>query len=378
MNGDIVRCALIGTGAMGRKYAQMLADGIEGLALTVVCCRSDDSCNRAKAVLADGIKIVRSEDELYGHSALFDAVIIVTPHKLHPQMAIRAFGAGKHVLCDKPAGVTAADAVAMAKAAKAANRVYAMMCHQRAYKKYMAVKDALSRGEIGEVQRVSMINTNFLRTRAYHRSGSWRSSWTGEGGGALINQGYHLIDMWQYLFGAPEYLYAEIPFGKYNGFAVDDEATIVMRYPGNVTGTFVLTTGEGAPRERLEIAGTDGAILLEGDVLTLTKFGQNVRDYIATAQATSGQELSVTQQTFDLRDETNAYAAMFCNFARAVLRGERPIADGRESCAALQIINAAYLSAWEGRRVKLPADDGAYAQALHAAELTEGNAKKGG
>ena len=378
MNNEIVRCSLIGTGAMGKKYAQMLGNGIEGLALTAVCCRSDDSFNWAKAALADSVKIVRSEDELYKNSTLFDAVIIVTPHKLHPHMAIRAFGAGKHVLCDKPAGVTAVDAEAMAGAAKAAKMVYAMMCHQRAYKKYIAVKGLLSRGEIGEVQRVSMINTNFLRTRTYHRSGSWRSSWIGEGGGALINQGYHLIDMWQYLFGVPEYLYAEIPFGKYNDFAVDDEATIVMRYPRGVTGTFVLTTGEGAPRERLEIAGTQGAVLLEGDNLTITRFGEDVREYIATAQVTSGQELAVTQQSFDLHDENNAYEVMFGNFARSVLRGEQPIADGAESCAALQIINAAYLSAWEGRRVKLPVDGELYSKALRAAELAEGNSKNGG
>ena len=373
-NADKVRCAIIGVGAMGKKYAAMLDGGnIEDLSLSAVCCRGDESAEWAAQNLSGNVALFRSEDELYKNSDLFDAVIIVTPHKLHPDMSIRALKAGKHVLCDKPAGVTAADAESVNAVADGAKKIYAMMCHQRTYEKYIKIKNLLIGGTIGKVERVLMESSNFMRTRAYHLSGGWRSSWTGEGGGALINQGYHLIDMWNYLFGLPRSVYAEIPFGKYNPFAVDDEATIVMRYPEDMTGTFIITTGEGAPCERLEICGTQGRALLEGDKLTLTLFGCDVREYLRTANVTSRQNLAQTVQEYTFTDGGRAYEIMLANFAAAILRGEKLIADGRDSAAALEITNAAYLSAWTGKRVCLPVDGDIYAAELKNRENAEGS-----
>ena len=95
----------------------------------------------------------------------------------------------------------------------------------------------------------------------------------------LINQGYHLVDLWQYLFGLPEALYADIPYGKYNDFAVDDEATLVMDYPGRMTGTFIMSTGEGVPTERLEIVRTRGSILMDGTTVTVTRFYTDIEEY---------------------------------------------------------------------------------------------------
>lgn len=368
-----VRCAIIGVGAMGKKYAELIGGGkIAGLSLTAVCCRGDSSARWAKENLGGKVALFRSEDELYKSGDLFDAVLIVTPHKLHPDMSMRALKAGKHVMCDKPAAVTAADAKKVNAVADGAKKIYAMMCHQRTYEKYIKIKRILSDGTIGKVERVLMESSNFLRTRAYHLSGDWRSSWTGEGGGALINQGYHLIDMWNYLFGMPQTLYAEIPFGKYNPFAVDDEATIVMRYPEKMTGTFVITTGEGAPCERLEICGTKGRALLEGDKLSLTLFDCDVREYLRTASATSRQNLGQAVQEYTFTGGGQAYEIMLKNFADAILHGEELIADGRESAAALEIINAAYLSAWKGIRVELPVDGDIYAAELKNREDEEG------
>lgn len=367
-----VRCAIIGVGTMGKKYAEIIGAGkIKGLTLTAAVCRSEANAQWAKENLPSSTAIYGSEDELYEHPETFDAVIIVTPHKAHPPIAIRALNAGKHVMCDKPAGVTVTDARSINEAASRTDKVYAMMCHQRTYAQYKKIKQLLNDNSIGHITRVMLENSGFFRTEFYHKSGSWRSSWKGEGGGALINQGYHLLDMWQYLFGLPQSLYAHIPFGKYNDFAVDDEATIIMDYPDKVTGTFIISTGEGSSTERLEIAGTKGSILLDGNTLTLTRFDCDTREYSKKAQVTSRQELKESEERFVFEEEGRAYEIMLENFADAALCGKELIARGEDSAKTLSLINAAYLSAWTGRKICLPVDEGEYISALHEKEKSE-------
>ena len=366
-----VRCAVIGIGSMGKKYAEMIGAGkIKGLTLTAVVCRSDDSATWARDNLPS-TAVYRSEDELYEHGSSFDAVIIVTPHKSHPPIAIRALREGKHVMCDKPAGVTVADARSMNDAASRTGNVYAMMCHQRTYTYYRKIKELLDKCSLGHITRVMLENSGFFRTRFYHESGSWRSSWNGEGGGALINQGYHLLDMWQYLFGLPKSVYADIPFGKYNNFAVDDEATIIMDYLEKVTGTFIISTGEGSSTERLEIVGTKGRILLDGNRLNLTHFDCDTREYAKTAQVTSRQNFKESEEEFVFEEEDSAYEIMLENCADAILHGKELIARGEDSAKTLSLINAAYLSAWKGKKVSLPINEEEYLTALHENEKME-------
>ena len=367
-----VRCAVIGIGSMGKNYAEMIGGGkIKELTLTAVVCRSDANADWARHNLPPTTAIYRSEDELYEHAATFDAVIIVTPHKSHPPIAIRALNAGKHVMCDKPAGVTVTDALSINDAASRTDKVYAMMCHQRTYAYYKKIKELLDKCSLGHISRVMLENSGFFRTEFYHKSGSWRSSWNGEGGGALINQGYHLLDMWQYLFGLPKSVYAHIPFGKYNGFAVDDEATVIFEYPEKVTGTFIISTGEGSSTERLEIVGTKGRILLDGNKLTVTQFERDTREYAKAAQVTSRQELKESQEQFVFEEEDRAYEIMLENFADAVLYGKELIARGEDSAKTLSLINAAYLSAWKGKKVSLPIDNEEYLTALREKERSE-------
>ena len=252
-----VRAAVIGTGVMGRKYAQMIAEGKAGaLRLTAVVCRSAGAQQWAKDTLPDTVRVCPSAEALYDYAEEFDAVLVVTPHKTHPALVMQAFAHGKHVLCDKPSANALAPALKMNRAAEKSGLVFAMMFHQRRYKKYMRLKKLLDDGALGEIKRVQLENSRYFRTWMYHRSGSWRSSWAGEGGGALLNQGQHILDIWQWLFGMPISIYAVIPYGKYKDFMVDDEATLLMEYPQQRTVTFILSTGEGSYSERVEIVGT--------------------------------------------------------------------------------------------------------------------------
>ncbi len=367
-----IRCAVIGIGGMGRKYAVMLNNGrIQGMQLVAVCTHTRENCAWAKETLNESVRIFESEDELYTYSDGFDAVLIATPHKLHPAMTIRALKAGKHVMCDKPMGTTAEDARSMQEAAERAGTVYAMMCQQRSYAAHRKIKELLDSNAIGQIMRAGLIDSGFFRTSFYHRSGEWRSSWSGEGGGMILNQGHHLLDLWLWLFGSPQAVYADIPFGKYNEFMVDDEATLVLDYPGKVTGTIILTTGEGGITKRLEIAGTKGRILLDDKTLSITRFDMDSRSYAKTAQVVSRQQLGMQTECILFDKDEHAYESMLQNFEAAIHNREPLIAPGGDGIATLELINAAYLSAWEGCRLRLPVDNERYLTKLREMEERE-------
>ena len=360
-----VRAALIGTGSMGRKYAQMIAAGQAGpLALTAVVCRHAPAQQWAREALPPTVRVCASAEELYLHAGEFDAVLVVTPHSSHPALVQQALAQGKHVLCDKPSACSVGPALAMNEAAQRSGLVFAMMFHQRLYHKYRRLHALLQSGALGQVQRVMMENSRYFRTWAYHRSGSWRSSWAGEGGGALINQGQHLLDIFQWLFGMPQSVTACIPFGKYNEFLVDDEATLLLEYPNRRTALFLLSTGEGTRTERLEIVGSRGSALLEGDRLTLHTYAQDTGDNRRTASCTAREQLAETVTQEDFGPQAEPYPAMLENFARAVLYGEPLAAPGVEGIRALTLADAAYLSAWLGEKVTLPLDAARFEQEL--------------
>ena len=359
-----MRYAIIGTGSMGKKYAAMLNGGdVKDAVLTAVVCRSESNKEWARANLSQSVRVHDSADELYDNPDEYDTVLIVTPHKSHPELAIKAFAIGKNVFCDKPAGVSVKQAASMNAAARSAGKLYGMMFHQRLYEKYIAIKEILDAGKLGEVKRVMLVNSRFYRTRFYHDSSEWRSSWTGEGGGALINQGQHIIDIWIWLFGMPESIYANIPFGKYNDFDVDDEATLLMTYKNKMSAVFMLTTGEAVWEERLEIIGTKGSILLEDDDMTMSLY-EDVVEYGQKAIVNSREQLNVTLDARKFPHSKEPYVNMLDNFTHSMSENDL-IAPGSAGYNALQITNAAYLSAWKEEKVNLPIEEDEYEMELN-------------
>lgn len=367
---DKLRVALIGVGAMGKKYAEMIVGGeVKNMVLGAVVARREEMKVWARSLTnADGLKpqVYADTDELFANPDNYDAVLIVTPHKTHAELAKQAFALGKHVMCDKPAGATIGQAIEMAENAKKSGLIYGMMFHQRRYPKYEKIKSILESGEIGTLNRIMLVNSRYFRTEYYHKSGSWRSSWNGEGGGALINQGAHILDIWQWLFGMPQKMYADIPFGKYNDFKVDDEATVHMRYPNNMTAVFMLTTGEAVWEERMEIVGSKGKLLLEDDTLHIWRYSEDSLEYMKKAQVNSRDNLEVTKEVIEFGKVEEPYVQMLENFAQAVFEDDASIltAPGDEAINQIMLTNAAYYSAWKGQTVTLPLDENAYNEAL--------------
>lgn len=387
----MVKVAIIGLGHMGKRYAKMISRGeIKTLSLACVCTRSSQAAqwineNCDGAVDKGEVKIYRNENELYENAmADFDAIIITTPHKLHPDTAIRAFRAGKHVLCEKPAGIDVISARQMYSESKFAGVVYELIFHQRTYSRFIKLKKMLDDGEIGRIQSVRQIDTGYYRTRSYHASGEWRSSWQGEGGGALINQGQHLLDMWQWLFGMPQEVGAFINWGKYNDFIVDDEAIINFNYEDGMTGVFILSTGEGHKERYIEISGTKGYIRIDDDKLRIWRFSRDLEEYSKNATCSSTQELSESYEEFDLETESGdePYRKVLENFGQAVelkmnqnpsqmanqlaeatdttIATETTITNGQDGINTLELTCGAYLSAFKGKKVRIPVNGEEY------------------
>ncbi len=372
MQNKMLRAALIGVGNMGKKYAQMIISGeVYNMKLTAVVIRRDELMEWGETLVntdGDHVRIFRSADEMFEAEkvdSLFDAVIIATPHKTHAKLALQAFALGKDVLCDKPAAADIGEALAMNEAAQKSGKIYGMVFHQRLYPKYMKIKSMIESGELGKLRRVNLINSRYLRTSHYHHSGTWRSSFAGEGGGALINQGQHILDMFQYLFGMPQRMFALIPFGKYNDFAVDDEDTIIMDYDNGMTASFVLTTGEACHEERLEIIGTKARILLEDNELTITRH-QDVEEYIKTETVNSRENMQYTKETIEFPKTPEPYIELLERFARASLEHDESylVAKGEEGINSLMLCAGAYYSACKGIQVKLPVDAKDYARLM--------------
>ena len=367
---DNIRVALVGVGAIGSQYAEMIVSGkVKNMVLAcLVARRAEAKVWAATLVNFDGTcpKVYGSVDEMFTHAEDFDAVLIATPHKTHEEIAIRAFELGKHVLCDKPAGATIGQAGRMTAEAGKYNRMYALIFHQRTLDKFRYIKQILDCGELGDLKRAMIVNSVYFRTAHYHHSGSWRSSWNGEGGGVLINQGAHILDMWQWLLGMPKKIYAQIPFGKYNDFAVDDEATVSMQYENGMTGTIMLTTGEAVGQERFEIVGTKGRILLEGNTLHIYRYSKDSQEYIATEKVNSGENMRIEEEVINFDKEKNPYTEMLENFAEAVLTEDASIliAPGEDGIAQLMLTNGAYYSAWKDMPVMLPLDEEKYEKAF--------------
>lgn len=387
MTNKILNAALIGVGNMGKKYVDMIVSGkVSNMRLTAIVIRRDELMEWGKSLVnIDGqpVKIFRSADEMFEEEAdniknggssntLYDAVIIATPHKTHASLALKAFELGKDVLCDKPAASDIGEALDMTAASKKYNSIYGMVFHQRLYPKYIKLKQLIDDGELGSLKRVCLINSRYLRTSYYHKSGSWRSSFAGEGGGALINQGQHILDMFQYLFGMPQRMFALIPFGKYNHFAVDDEDTIIMDYDNGMTASFILTTGEAVYEERMEIIGTKAKILLEDNVLTITRH-QDVEEYIKTESVNSRENMKFTQEVIEFEKQPEPYIELLEKFAVACIEHNDKylVASGEEGVNSLMLCAGAYYSACKNMPVELPLDRCEYSKLMNELILKE-------
>ena len=290
-----------------------------------------------------------------------DAVLVAVPHYDHPDLTIKALERGLHVMCEKPAGVyTLQVRDMMAAADKHPELVFGMMFNQRTNPVFRKMREIIQGGELGQIRRTNWLITNWYRPQYYYDSGAWRATWSGEGGGVLLNQCPHNLDLWQWICGMPTKIHAHMHFGKWHDIEVEDDVTAYAEYANGATGTFITSTGDTPGTNRFEVVCDGGTLICEDTKkLTLKKLEMTIDEYSRTTTSAFGKpKAEVIELTPE--GENSQHVGVLNAFAAAILRGEPLVADGREGINGLMISNAMHLSAWEDRTVELPFDEKAF------------------
>ena len=364
-----VRLGIIGVGNMGSGHAaNILAGKCPEIELTAVADRREARRQWAKDTLPEGTAIFEEGSDLI-QSGLCDAVHICTPHYQHPTLAMEAFAAGLHVMCEKPAGVYTKAVREMNEAAEKSGKVFAMMFNQRTNCVYRKMHEMVHSGQLGELKRVNWIITDWYRTQIYYDSGDWRATWDGEGGGVLLNQCPHQLDLLQWICGLPKTVQAFCQEGKWHDIEVEDDVTAYLQFANGATGVFVTTTGDAPGTNRFEVTGTLGKLVCENDKLTFWKLAQDEREFCRTA--TEGFAQPQCQQVEVETDGENLQHVGVLNaFAGKILHGTPLVAEGTEGLGGLTLSNAMHLSSWLGHAVDIPFDEELFLSELNKRRAT--------
>jgi len=368
-----VRFGVIGIGNMGSAHARSLYNGeVPGAVLTAVCDINPDRLIWAKNNLGSDVQLFDNADELF-RAGVTDAVLIATPHYDHPPLAIKGFEAKQHVLIEKPAGVYTKQVRIMNDAANASGKVFGIIYNQRTNPLYQKLKDLIDSGELGEIRRSNWIITDWYRPQSYYDSGSWRATWAGEGGGVLINQAPHQLDLWQWICGMPKRIRAFCGFGKYHDIEVEDDVTAYVEYENGATGVFITSTSDCPGSNRFEISGDMGKIVIEDGKLIFWRNRMSERVFNAEFKYGFGQP-EVWKCEIPVSGPNLQHLGILRNFTDAILKGAKLLAPGQEGIRGLTLSNAMHLSAWTDSWVELPIDEELYLSLLQ--ERIKNSSKK--
>jgi predicted dehydrogenase len=365
---DKVRIGVIGTGGMGSGHCSILPQ-IEEAQLTAVCDIAPDVAKETSEKY--GVPGFEKAEDLLD-SGLADAVIIATPHYFHPPIAIEAFRRKIHVMSEKPISVTVSAADAMIAAAKESGCVFGVMYQMRSLGRTRIARKLIEEGRLGEIYRTSLV-MGWYRSQAYYDSGGWRATWAGEGGGVLINQAPHFLDIYTWLGGMPARLTGRTRT-RIHDIEVEDEAFATLEYPGGAHGYLYASTTEAPGHEMLEVCGDRGKIMLHGGSMKFWEMETPIRRHSREAtEVWSGPQ--AVEVPLDIPEGGGSHADITRNFCRAILHGEPLIAPGVEGIHAVEIINGIILSGHTGQTVDIPVDRAAYDRLI--AELQAVSKAKG-
>ena len=378
-----VRLGIIGFGQQGSMYARFIAEG-QVPSMVVGAIADIDAARRDAASAAHPEAEVFDDHLALLDSGLVDAVVTAVPHYLHPEMGIEALRRDIHALVEKPAGVyTKQVAELNAFAATKPEVRFGLMFNQRNNPLYQRIKEIVDAGEIGSVLRSNWIITTWWRPQGYYDSSAWRATWGGEGGGVLVNQAPHQLDLWQWICGVPEKVFAKVSYGFRRDIAVEDEVTALVDYGNGATGVFVTATHDLVGTDRFEILGDAGKIVVEGSrTATVTRLAKPERELSAgmspedVARLFTGQldasELYATETIEFDSAWGGQHSGVLENFAQSILGEEELLAPGEEGILGVRLANAIHLSSWLGREVSIDFDEDEFLRALNDRIAAEG------
>ena len=359
-----VRLGIIGIGNQGSTYARnFVKDWVPDIRLAAIADINPARIAWAKENVSPEIAYFDDAVSMLD-SGLIDACVIAIPHYDHPRYVMECLHRGIHVMCEKPAGVYTNQVRRMNEEAKKyPDVVFAMMFNQRTNCVYRKMRELIQSGKYGRVRRANWIITNWYRSQYYYDSGDWRATWAGEGGGVLLNQCPHQLDLWQWILGMPKKVQSFMHYGQWHDIEVEDDVTTYMEYEDGHTGVFVTSTGDPHGTNRFEVQMDGAQLVCENDVLTLYELEELEQDWtvnnkIPFAQV-PGKEITV--ETDGLNPQ---HQGVFAAFAGRILRGEPLVAGGEEGINGLTLSNAMHLSAFLGHPVELPFDEDLFEREL--------------
>lgn len=357
-----VRLGIIGLGNIGKYHADYLLNGkVHRAELTAVAdalAPLDSWSARGLKTFTDGEALIRSGD--------VDAVLIATPHYQHTTLGIAALEAGRHVMVEKPISVHKADAERLLAAhQRHPQPVFAAMFQLRTEPRYLKIRRLIQGGELGALVRVSWIITDWFRTEVYYASGGWRATWKGEGGGVLLNQCPHNLDILQWLCGMPARVRGFCQLGRYHHIEVEDNVTAYLEWASGATGVFITSTGEAPGTNRFELCGTRGKVVLENNRLTFTRNETDMVEFSRDAR-TGFARPEVWNIDIPFDNAPAQHATLTQNFVDAILDGAPLIAPATEGLNSVELANAALYSSLTNQTVELPLDGAAYERKLEA------------
>jgi predicted dehydrogenase len=378
-----VRLGIVGIGNQGSNYARLIVEGrVPNIELVAIVdtdpVRRDFAVEQypGVAVFEDYVAVL--------DSGMVEAVVTTVPHYLHPQMGIQALERGIHVLVEKPAGVYTKQVRELNEfAASKPELTFAIMFNQRTNPLYRRLKEIVESGEIGAIRRTNWIITTWYRPQAYYDSSQWRATWGGEGGGVLVNQAPHQLDLWQWICGVPKSVYAKAGFGFRRDIAVEDEVTAVVDYGNGATGAFITATHDLVGTDRFEILGDAGKIVVENSkTATVTRLRRSEQEINASIPAddiwkmTSDQfdpDEYYTQETLEFDTAWGGqHVIVLENFAANILDGTPLIASGSDGILGVRLANAIHFSSWTGKEVPMDFDEDEFLALLNKKIAQEG------
>ena len=365
---DKVRYGIVGVGNQGSGYVVHHFDKekIENGIIVAVCDNNPAKLEALKARTTNSEIVYFTDYKEMLDSGICDAVIVATPHYVHPEITIECLKRNIHVLCEKPAGVYAQQVREMNAAAEQSTALFGLMFNQRMNCVYKEMRKIIQEGGIGDLQRVTWTITDWFRTQFYYDAGSWRATWDGEGGGVLINQCPHQLDLLLWIVGKmPVSVNGFCKYGKWHDIEVEDEVTAYLEYDNGATGVFITTTGEAPGSNRLEISGTKGKVLCENGKLTYFANDCDSAKYCVEIK-NAFKSPTTTKVDVETDGSNPQHAGILNNFTNAILGIEPLFVDGKEGIRSVELMNAIEYSGWmNGAKVALPVNEEKYMEELN-------------
>jgi predicted dehydrogenase len=346
--GNKIKMGIVGYGNMGVGHAHGISKGDAGnIELAAICDHDPERLAVAEEKHPDVARFLNA-GEMY-KSGLVDSVLIAVPHYDHSPLAVSAFEHGLNVMCEKPAGVYTKQVLEMNEAAKKSGKTFGIMFNQRTDPAYIKLRELVKGGELGHIKKIIWIVTDWYRPEIYHQSGSWRSTWSGEGGGTIINQNPHNLDLWQWIFGMPNKLASFCSWGKYYDIECEDDVTAYFEYDSGTTGIYTTSTAESPGTNRLEISADMGKVVVEKGEIKFFRNTVSEREFNKNNMSPFGRpEAWECIVPVPKTPEIRQHDIVLSKFANAVLNGGELIAEGVDGIYEMTVSNAIYLSDWLG------------------------------